>query len=159
MWRCIGGQHPRSSLPFGNDWVRLIGVFITSITQRKIGDDPNRRNRSLVCAVSINTGCDSGRTARVRLTICSTQPNNVRTGLLVICCSDDVIMGGLLLAERMGKYVLDMPGYLTLNKAIGIGLALRLFNTRRIAVWQHNHGGPFLRFEEGSCHPLLMATP
>ncbi len=109
---------------FRNDWVRLIGAFITSIAQRQIGDDPNRRIAWYVLLASIPAAIVGGL-GESKIDDLFHQPNNVRTGLLVIAGAMIVMAALLLAAERVGKHALEMSS-LTLNTALGIGLAQAL---------------------------------
>src|SRR5205814_66921 len=98
---------------FWRDWVRLIGALIASIRERKVGDDPNRRVGWYVLLASIPAAI-VGVLGESKIDELFHEPGNQRTGLLVIAGAMIIMAALLLLAERVGRHLLDMSG-LTLN--------------------------------------------
>lgn len=109
---------------FAADWRRLIVAFVHSVAERRIGDEPDRRLAWFVALGSIPAAIVGGLgESKVNDIFHDTQ--NSRTAILVIAIMMIVLAVLLYLAERVGKHILDLRG-LTLNTAIGIGLAQAL---------------------------------
>lgn len=109
---------------FAADWRRLIAGILRSIAERRIGDDPDRRLGWFVVLASIPAGI-VGVLGESKIDDLFHEPQNLRTGLLIIATTM-IVMGGLLmLAERIGKHAIALRG-IQLPMAAGIGLAQAL---------------------------------
>src|SRR5207253_4289510 len=106
---------------FWADWRRLVGAFIGSIAQRSIGDDTDRRLAWFILLASIPAAVVGGL-GESKIDDLFHQPQNLRTGLLIIATMMIVMAALLLLAERMGTQQLNLPG-IDLRRSLGIGLA------------------------------------
>lgn len=109
---------------FASDWRRLIVGILRSISERRIGDDPDRRLGWLVLLASIPAGIVGGL-GESKIDDIFHEPQNLRTGLLIIATMM-IVMGGLLmLAERIGKRTIALRD-IQLPTAVGVGLAQAL---------------------------------
>ncbi|HEY0071397.1 MAG TPA: undecaprenyl-diphosphatase UppP [Chloroflexia bacterium] len=109
---------------FAADWRRLIAAFFASVFERRIGDDPDRR---LVWLILIGTipAALVGLLAESKINDIFHDPQNLRTGLLVIAVMMIVMGVLLLLAERVGKHALTLEG-IRLPTAVLVGVAQAL---------------------------------
>jgi undecaprenyl-diphosphatase len=109
---------------FAADWRRLIAAFFASLFERRIGDDPDRR---LVWLILIGTipAALAGLLAESKINDIFHDPQNLRTGLLVIAVMMIVMGALLLLAERVGKHALTLEG-IRLPTAVLVGVAQAL---------------------------------
>lgn len=109
---------------FARDWRRLIGAFFASVLERRIGDDPDRR---LVWLIGLGTipAALVGAFAEDSIDEVFHDPQNLRTGLLVIAVMM-IVMGALLwLAERVGRRTIPLEG-VRLPTALAVGVAQAL---------------------------------
>lgn len=109
---------------FAADWRRYIGGIIKSIVERRIGDDPDRRIGWLVLLASIPAGI-VGVLGESKIDDLFHEPQNLKTGLLVIATMMIVMAGLLMAAERVGKHLIALNG-VQLPTALGVGLAQAL---------------------------------
>jgi undecaprenyl-diphosphatase len=109
---------------FWADWRRLVGAFIGSVAQRRIGDDTDRRLAWFILVASIPAAV-VGALAESNIEEFFHQPQNQRPGLMVIAVMMIVMGALLLLAERLGTQELGLPG-IDLRRSLGIGLAQAL---------------------------------
>lgn len=109
---------------FASDWRRLIGAFVASVVERRIGDDPDRRTAWFVLLASIPAGI-VGLLGESKIDALFHEANNLRTGLLVIATMMIVMAGLLFVAERMGTHQLEMR-QMNLRAALTIGFAQAL---------------------------------
>ena len=109
---------------FAADWRRLISAFFASVVERRIGDDPDRRLIWLIALGSIPAAL-VGVLAESSIDAVFHDPNNLRTGLLVIAVMMIVMGALLLLAERVGKHAITLQG-VTLPIAVTVGVAQAL---------------------------------
>ncbi|MEA2575472.1 MAG: undecaprenyl-diphosphatase [Chloroflexia bacterium] len=109
---------------FAADWRRLIAAFFASVFERRIGNDPDRR---LVWLILIGTipAALVGLLAESKINDIFHDPQNLRTGLLVIAIMMVVMGALLLLAERVGKHALTTEG-IRLPTAVLVGAAQAL---------------------------------
>lgn len=109
---------------FVPDWRRLIAGILRSITERRIGNNPDGRLGWLVLLASIPAGIVGGL-GESKIDDIFHEPQNLRTGLLIIATMM-IVMGGLLmLAERVGKRTIALRE-IQLPTAAGVGLAQAL---------------------------------
>jgi undecaprenyl-diphosphatase len=109
---------------FAADWRRLIGAFFASLVERRIGDDPDRRLIWLILIGTIPAAL-AGLLAESKINDIFHDPQNLRTGLLVIAVMMIVMGALLLLAERVGKHALTLEG-IRLPTAVLVGVAQAL---------------------------------
>jgi undecaprenyl-diphosphatase len=109
---------------FWADWRRLVGAFVGSVAERRIGHDTDRRLAWYILVASIPAAL-VGAVGESKIDDLFHQPQNLRAGLMVIAAMM-IVMGGLLLvAERVGSQELNLPG-IDLRRSLGIGLAQAL---------------------------------
>jgi undecaprenyl-diphosphatase len=109
---------------FASDWRRLIVAFVRSLTERRVGDDPDRRLAWYLVIGSIPGGI-VGLLAESKVDEMFHQPENIRTGIIVIAIMMILLAALLWLAERIGKRIYDLRN-LSFGTAISIGLAQAL---------------------------------
>lgn len=111
---------------FAADWRRLIVAFFASLFERRIGDDPDRRLVWLIVLGTIPAAL-AGMLLESSIDTVFHDPQNLRTGLLVIAVMM-IVMGALLLfAERVGKRTIPIEGVrLPTAMAVGVAQALAL---------------------------------
>jgi undecaprenyl-diphosphatase len=109
---------------FRRDWVNLLSALVGSITQRSIAGDPNRRLVWYILLASVPAAL-VGALGESKINQFFHTEENLRPGLLVIATVMVVMAALLLLAERVGKRLLDITD-ITLSTAMGIGLAQAL---------------------------------
>ena len=109
---------------FARDWQRLIVAFVRSIFERRIGDDTDRRLAWFLVIGSI-PGAIVGVLAESKVDELFHQPENVRTGIVIIAIMMIVLAIVLMLAERIGKRVYDLRT-LSFGTAAVVGLSQAL---------------------------------
>ncbi|MEO6458528.1 MAG: undecaprenyl-diphosphatase UppP [Chloroflexia bacterium] len=109
---------------FAQDWRRLIVAFVQSVLERRIGDDPDRRLVWYIVFATVPAFL-VGVLAESQIDEVFHDPNNLRGGLLIIAVMMIVMGALLLLAERIGKHVIELKN-ITLGTALGIGVAQAL---------------------------------
>lgn len=111
---------------FASEWVILIRAGVSSIVERRIGGDPNRRLAWLILLGTIPGGI-AGVLGEEKITELFHQPNSPIQPAAIIAMAIIMALLGLLLfiAERIARHVRDM-NQLTLRDAILIGLAQAL---------------------------------
>jgi undecaprenyl-diphosphatase len=109
---------------FWADWRRLIAAFFASVAQRRIGADPDRRLAWFILLGSIPAAL-AGVLGESKIDEVFHDPQNLKTGLIVIAVMMLVMGGLLLLAERLGRHAIDLQG-IQLNTALGVGVAQAL---------------------------------
>ncbi|HST05937.1 MAG TPA: undecaprenyl-diphosphatase UppP [Chloroflexia bacterium] len=109
---------------FASDWRRLIVAFVRSLAERRVGDDPDRRLAWYLVIGSIPGGI-VGLLAESKVDEMFHQPENIRTGIVVIAIMMILLAALLWLAERIGKRIYDLRN-LSFGTAISIGLAQAL---------------------------------
>ncbi len=106
---------------FAADWRRFISAFVRSVAERRIGDDPDRRVAWFILLATI-PGAIVGLLAESKIEDLFHEPANLRTGLTIIAVMMIVVGGLLLIAERVGKHLVQMSS-MRLNTALAIGFA------------------------------------
>src|SRR5687767_11282528 len=109
---------------FAPDWGRLIGAFVRSVLERRIGSDPDRRLVWYIVFATVPAFV-VGVLAESQIDELFHDPSNLRGGLLIIAVMMNVMGALLLLAERMGKHAVELKN-ITLRTALGIGVAQAL---------------------------------
>jgi undecaprenyl-diphosphatase len=109
---------------FWADWRRLIGAFFRSLSERRIGPDPDRRLVWLIVLGTIPAAV-AGLLAEDAIDETFHDPNNLSFGLWIIAIMMIVMGLLLLLAERVGTRRMEMPD-IRLPSALGIGIAQAL---------------------------------
>src|SRR5438552_5376431 len=109
---------------FWADWRRLVAAFVASVIQRSVGDNPDRRLAWFVLLASIPAAI-VGVAGESKIDNLFHQPENVRTGLLVIATMMIIMAAVLLWAERVGARARGLAD-VDLRRALGVGLAQAL---------------------------------
>jgi undecaprenyl-diphosphatase len=109
---------------FARDWVRLIGGFLRSVVERKIGDDPDRKLAWMVVIGSIPAAV-VGVVGESKIDEIFHRVENIRLAITVIAVMMIVMAVLLYLAERVGKRLYDLR-HIGLPTAIIVGLAQAL---------------------------------
>jgi undecaprenyl-diphosphatase len=109
---------------FARDWQRLIVAFVRSILERRIGDDTDRRLAWFLVIGSI-PGAIVGVLAESKVDELFHQPENIRTGIVIIAIMMIVLAIVLMLAERIGKRIYDLRT-LSFGTALVVGLSQAL---------------------------------
>jgi undecaprenyl-diphosphatase len=109
---------------FWADWRRLIAAFFRSLSERRIGADPDRRLVWLIVLGTIPAAV-AGLLAEDAIDETFHDPNNLSFGLWIIAIMMIVMGLLLLLAERVGTRRMEMPD-IRLPSALGIGIAQAL---------------------------------
>lgn len=111
---------------FANDWVRLIRAALSSIVERKIGNDPDRRLAWFIVIGSI-PGALIGALLENKVEEIFHAPNEPLSRTAVIAMAVVIALLGLVLffAERAAKHVRDL-NQVTLRDSILIGFAQML---------------------------------
>ncbi len=109
---------------FARDWRRLIGAMFSSLVERRLGDDPDRRLGWLIVLASVPAAV-VGLLGESKVDDLFHQPQNLRTGLLVIAVALILVGGLLMFAERVGTHLIGMSG-IRLPTAVAVGLAQAL---------------------------------
>jgi len=109
---------------FARDWRRLLVAFVRSIFERRIGDDTERRLAWFLVIGSI-PGAIVGVLAESKVDELFHQPENVRTGIVIIAIMMIVLAIVLMLAERIGKRIYDLRT-LSFGTALVVGLSQAL---------------------------------
>ncbi len=107
---------------FWADWRRLIAAFVGSIAQRSVGADPDRRMAWFILLASL-PAVIVGAIGESKIDDAFHNPNNLRSGLIIIAIVMIIMAGFLLLAERVGSRKLELTS-MRLVSALGIGLVL-----------------------------------
>jgi undecaprenyl-diphosphatase len=109
---------------FAPDWRRLISAFVRSVAERRVGGDPDRRLAWFIALGSIPAAI-VGVLAESKIDEYFHRPENVRFAMLVIATMMIVMAALLLLAERLGRHILDLR-QLSLGTALTVGVAQAL---------------------------------
>jgi undecaprenyl-diphosphatase len=111
---------------FAADWVRLFRAGIASIVERRIGNDPNRKQAWFIVIGTI-PGVIVGALAESKIEELFHQPNTpIQPAALVVMAVIIAGLGLLLwLADRMAKHLAEMEE-LSLKQVILIGLSQAL---------------------------------
>lgn len=111
---------------FANDWVRLIRAGVSSILERKIGNDPDRRLAWLIVLGSI-PGAVIGALAESKVEEIFHAPNAPLAQWAVIAIAIMLALLGLFLfiAERVAKHIRDLK-QVTIVDALIVGAAQAL---------------------------------
>jgi undecaprenyl-diphosphatase len=106
---------------FARDWVRIIGAWLGSVRDRRIGDDPDRRLSWLIILATIPAAV-VGAVLDGPIEETFHNPDNPTPGLVAIGIMMIVMAALLLVAERVGRRVSDLS-HLNLRSAMTIGTA------------------------------------
>ncbi len=108
---------------FSNDWLRLVRAGISSIVERSINNDPDKRLAWLLVVACIPGG-SVGVLLESKISDWFHAPNEpIRpTAMIVMAIIIALLGGALLLAERLAKHVRNLD-QLSFTDAIAIGLA------------------------------------
>jgi undecaprenyl-diphosphatase len=106
---------------FARDWVRIIGAWLGSVRDRRIGDDPDRRLSWLIILATIPAAV-VGAVLEGPIEETFHNPDNPTPGLVAIGIMMIVMAALLLVAERVGRRALDLS-HLNLRSAMTIGAA------------------------------------
>lgn len=109
---------------FAADWRRIIVSFVQSVVERRVGDDPDRRLAWFVVLGSIPAAV-VGVLFESKIDDLFHQPENFRTGIIIIAIAMIALALVLLYAERIGKRIYDLR-QLSIGTAITVGLAQAL---------------------------------
>ena len=99
-------------------------AFVRSILERRIGDDTDRRLAWFLVIGSI-PGAIVGVLAESKVDELFHQPENVRTGIVIIAIMMIVLAIILMMAERIGKRIYDLRT-LSFGTALVVGLSQAL---------------------------------
>ena len=108
---------------FRQDWLKLIRAAFASLTERRLGDDPNRRVVWLIVIACIPGGI-AGVLLESTIGDWFHTPNQpIRPEMMIVMAVIIIILGTLLLlAERLAQHTRTLEN-LTLKDALLIGLA------------------------------------
>jgi undecaprenyl-diphosphatase len=108
---------------FARDWVRLVRAAIRSITERKVGTDPDRRLAWLLVLGTI-PGVIVGVAAESHIEALFHQPDQpIEAAAMIVMAGLIALMGALLfLADHLARHMRGMSD-LTLKDSLLIGLA------------------------------------
>lgn len=108
---------------FAADWVRLIRAGLSSLAERRIGDDPDRRLAWLLVIACIPGGI-AGVLMESRIEHWFHEPNHpIKTAAMIVMAIIIALLGlFLLLAERLARHERTMKT-LSIKDAIVIGVA------------------------------------
>jgi undecaprenyl-diphosphatase len=111
---------------FWSDWVRLVRAGVTSIIERKIGNDPDRRLAWFLVIGTIPGGL-AGWLSESKIEELFHQPNTPNTaGAMIAMAIIIALLGiGLFLAERIAKHLRGL-NQISLKDAVIIGLSQAL---------------------------------
>jgi undecaprenyl-diphosphatase len=109
---------------FAGDWRRIIAAFFRTLSQRRIGDDPDGRLLWLIALGTIPAVL-VGVVGEGAIDAYFHEPANLRIGLTVIAIMMLVMGAVLWLAERVGRRIYEMR-HLNLGTAMTIGVAQAL---------------------------------
>jgi undecaprenyl-diphosphatase len=113
-------------LYFSKDWIRLIRAGISSITERSLNQDPDRRLAWLLVFACIPGGI-AGVLLESTISDWFHSPNEpIRPSAMIVMAVIIALLGGvLLLAERLAKHVRTLD-QLSIKDALAIGMAQAL---------------------------------
>lgn len=108
---------------FGPEWIRLIRAGVTSIVERKIGGDPDRKLAWLILIGTIPGGI-AGVVGESKITELFHKPNApIQPAAMIVLAILMALLGlALFVAERIARHLRGMES-LTLKDAVLIGIA------------------------------------